>query len=268
MHRYFFFILFPVILLAQEGVIKNYYPDGKPESEISYVSGIREGEAKFFSPEGYLIEERFYVNGRIEGLVKVYSDSGKLKELINLEYGKRNGPVSIFNENGEYVSDIYYEDGKKVVIPDVIPEPVKEVAVKEEVVETKKEPVKPVKQKPKSETEMMVPPSINEEDLYKDDPAYYLSVEVMPEPLGGMESLRRRLNYPLEAKRRKVEGIVKVLVFIDEYGTVEKAEVVEGLGYGTEDAAQITVFYTKFKPGLLRGKPVKVQMIVPVEFKL
>ncbi len=29
-----------------------------------------------------------------------------------------------------------------------------------------------------------------------------------------------------------------------------------------------TVFYTKFKPGLLKGKPVKVQMVVPVEFKL
>jgi antitoxin component YwqK of YwqJK toxin-antitoxin module len=51
-------------------------------------------------------------------LVKVYSDSGKLKEVINLEFGRRHGPVSQFNENGEYVSDIYFEDGKRLIIPE------------------------------------------------------------------------------------------------------------------------------------------------------
>jgi TonB family protein len=249
-------ILFPVLLMAQDGVVKNYYPDGKVESEISFLNGIREGEAKFYNADGTLKEERLYVNGRVDGLVKVYGDSGKLKELVNLENGKRHGPVSIFNENGEYETDIYYEEGKKLIIPDEVIEAPKEVVVAE------------VPKQESNEAEVNLPPSILEDDKFRNDPAWYMSAEIMPEPVGGMESLQKRVFYPSEAKKRKVEGIVKILAYIDEYGVVEKAEVSEGLGYGTDEAAKQTVFYTKFKPGLLRGKPVKVQMIVPVEFKL
>jgi len=268
MHRIILLILVPFMLSAQDGVVKNYYPDGKLESEITFLTGIREGEAKFYNPEGTLKEERFYINGRIEGLVKVYADSGRLKELVNLEFGKRNGPVSVFNEKGEYLADVYYEEGKKAAAVEEEVEPPRQLVVKEETpIEPKKEPVKTVNKKPKGESEMPVPPALDE-SLFTEDPAYYMSVEVMPEPFGGMESIQRRVYYPADAKRRKVEGVVKILTYIDEYGVVEKAEVVEKLGYGCDEAAQITVFYTKFKPGLLRGKPVKVQMIVPVEFKL
>jgi TonB family protein len=268
MYRLLLLILLPVFLYAQDGVIKNYYPDGKLESEITFFSGVREGEAKFYNPDGFLKEERYYINGRVDGLVKVYGDSGKLKELVNLEYGRRNGPVSLFNEKGEYYTDIYFEDGKRMIIPETVEEPEKLVAESEEVKEEKKEPVKQQVKRPKSQTEMPVPPSIMDEDKFKDDPAYYLSVEVMPEPYAGPESIQRRLRYPSEAIKRKIEGTVKVLTFIDQYGVVEKAEVIEGIGYGCDEAAQLTVFYTKFKPGLLRGRPVKVQMIIPVEFKL
>jgi len=267
MLRIFLFLIIPFFIYAQDGVITNYYPDGKIESEIKFSQGVREGEARFYNSDGILKEERFYVNGRVDGLVKIYSDSGKLKEVINLEFGKRNGPVSLFNGSGEYVSDVFYEDGMKVIIPEPVPEPTKEKIVAENKTEPKKEPVKTVKKKTKGESEMPVPPA-QEEELFEDDPAYYLSVEVMPEPVGGMETINRRVHYPSMAKERKVEGVVKVLAFIDEYGVVEKAEVVEKLGFGCDEAAQITVFYTKFKPGLLKGKPVKVQMVVPVEFKL
>ena len=260
-------IIVPFVIHAQSGVVASYYDNGKAESEITYNEGVREGEAKFYYPNGNLKEERFYVNGRVDGLVKVYSDSGKILELVNLEYGKRNGPVSLFNSQGEYLTDVYYEDGMKLVIPEPSPEPVKETVQKDVVPEQKKEPVIQVKKKSKSESEMPLPP-VQEEAIFDDDPAYYLSVEVMPEPVGGMENINRRLHYPGAAAKRKLEGTVKVLAFIDEYGVVEKAEVIEKLGFGCDEAAQTTVYYTKFKPGLLRGRPIKVQMVIPIEFKL
>jgi TonB family protein len=267
MQKFFLIILWPFLVYAQDGVVKKFYNNSIIESEITYLDGIREGEAKFFNPDGSLKEERFYINGRVEGLVKVYGDSNKVKELIILEYGKRNGPVSLFNDSGDYVTDMYYDNGRKIVVNEPVAEPEKVINSQEEIlVEQKKEPVKEVKKKKNNNS--VLPPSIDEETIYNDDPAYYLSVEVMPEPFGGIESIQRRVYYPAEAKRRKIEGVVKVLTFIDEYGVVEKAEVTEGLGYGCDEAAQTTVFYTKFKPGLIKGKPVKVQMVVPVEFKL
>jgi TonB family protein len=256
MKKIFLFVLIPFLLSAQEGIVKTYYTDGKIESEINYLNGVREGEARFFNEEGTLKEERFYINGRVDGLVKIYGDSGKLRELVNLEGGKRHGPVSLFDENGEYVTDIYFEEGKRLIIPDVVFEPEKDIAVSEEPV--------PVK----IETEGSLPPAILDDERFRNDPAWYMSAEIMPEPVGGMESMQRRVYYPSEAKKRKVEGVVKILAYIDEYGVVEKTEVVEKLGFGTDEAAQTTIFYTKFKPGLLRGKPVKVQMVIPVEFKL
>jgi TonB family protein len=253
-------VLLPFMLNAQNGLVKNYYPDGKLESEINYLDGIREGEARFFHEDGSLKEERLYINGRVDGLVKIYADSGKLKELITLEDGRRHGPVSLFNESGEYVNDIYFEGGIKLIFPEPVDEPQKEIVSNEPVIE-------PVIQK-KSENEMQLPPAILDSDKFINDPAWYMSAEIMPEPVGGMESLQKRVYYPSEAKKRKLEGVVKVLAYIDEYGVVEKAEVVEKLGYGTDEAAQTTVYYTKFKPGLLRGRPVKVMMEIPVEFKL
>jgi uncharacterized protein len=70
MKKIFLLVLIPFLLPAQEGVIKNYYSDGKIESEITYLNGIREGEAKFYNSEGFLKEERFYISGRVEGLGK------------------------------------------------------------------------------------------------------------------------------------------------------------------------------------------------------
>ena len=60
---------------------------------------------------------------------------------------------------------------------------------------------------------------------------------------------------------------MKIKAFIDQNGDVTKAEVVKGIGYGCDEVARITVLYTKFNPGLIRGKPVKTQIIIPFEFK-
>ena len=96
-------------LPAQDNIVRSYYPDGNPESEITFNDSVREGEAKFYFEDGTVREERLYVNGRVEGLVKKYHPNGNLKELINIEDGKREGPTSLFDEEGNYVKDIYFE---------------------------------------------------------------------------------------------------------------------------------------------------------------
>ena len=113
-----------------------------------------------------------------------------------------------------------------------------------------------------------LPPDVEEEHNYEDDPAFYKTVEVMPEPIGGMKAIYKKIGYPEEAKENEIEGVVKILTMIDRDGEVLDAQVVEGIGYGCDEAARLAVFYHRFKPGLIRGEKVKVQMEIPIEFKL
>ena len=62
--------------------------------------------------------------------------------------------------------------------------------------------------------------------------------------------------------------MVKILTFVDRDGEVLDAQVVEGIGYGCDEAARLAILYHRFKPGLIKGQKVKVQMEIPIEFKL
>ncbi len=276
MARHFILIILmltPFSSDAQEGLVRTYYPGGQVESEINYVRNVREGEAKFYYENGNLKEERIYVNGKVEGLVNIYYENGNLREMFLIEDGKREGPTTLFNEDGTYLTDIFYTAGKLYIETPVYEEPVKtEVAAIDEVPLNERNnstgnnlPKRDIK--PKKTTDPSLPPA-PVDDNAETDPAYYLTAELMPEIVGGMGNLYRRLVYPEEAKKKRIEGVVNVMAFINENGDVVKAEAVDGIGYGCDEAARIAVYYSRFKPGQIRGKPVKVQMIIPVEFKL
>ncbi|MBE2280526.1 MAG: energy transducer TonB [Ignavibacteriaceae bacterium] len=116
------------------------------------------------------------------------------------------------------------------------------------------------------------PPPPKEETTTKkvveEEPVYFVAVEDMPEPIGGIGAIQSKIVYPEIAKRAGVEGRVYVLAFVDEQGDVTKAQVIKGIGAGCDEAALEAVKKTKFKPGKQRGKPVKVQVSIPVMFRL
>ena len=109
------------------------------------------------------------------------------------------------------------------------------------------------------------PPKVEKKE---EEPTYFVAVEEMPEPIGGIAAIQAKIIYPEIAKRAGVEGRVYINAFVDENGNVTKAEVLKGIGAGCDDAALKAVKETKFKPGKQRGKAVKVQVSVPVIFKL
>ncbi len=112
------------------------------------------------------------------------------------------------------------------------------------------------------------PPPPKEEKKVEEEPTYFVAVEEMPEPVGGIKAIQEKIVYPEIAKRAGVEGKVYVLAFVDESGNVTKAQVLKGIGAGCDEAALDAVQKTKFKPGKQRGKPVKVQVSIPIIFKL
>lgn len=109
------------------------------------------------------------------------------------------------------------------------------------------------------------PPPAEEEEIPVE---FFVAVEEMPQPIGGIEGIQKKIIYPEIAKRAGVQGRVYVKAFVDEGGNVKKAEVIKGIGAGCDEAAVAAVLKTKFKPGKQRGKPVRVQVSIPILFKL
>jgi len=101
-----------------------------------------------------------------------------------------------------------------------------------------------------------------------DDEGIYLMCEKMPELVGGMDALQKKIRYPLQAKSLGVQGVVYVQSIINEEGKIIEPKVVKKLGAGCDEEAVRVLKKSKFKPGYDKGKPVKVRFTLPIFFRL
>lgn len=100
------------------------------------------------------------------------------------------------------------------------------------------------------------------------DTTYFVVVDVMPEPVGGVKAIQEHVKYPESAKKDGVEGTVYIEAFIDKKGNVVKAEIVKGVRNDLDRAAIASVTLVKFIPGKHQGKSVPVQISIPIRFRL
>lgn len=110
------------------------------------------------------------------------------------------------------------------------------------------------------------PPPAEEEE--EEEPEIFMIVEDMPELIGGLGSIQKKIKYPEIAKKAGVEGRVFVQFVVNVDGSVEDPVVVRGIGAGCDEEAVRAVAQAKFKPGRQRGKAVPVKMSLPITFKL
>jgi len=97
---------------------------------------------------------------------------------------------------------------------------------------------------------------------------YLAFAQKMPEPVGGLETIIKKIVYPSLAKQQNIQGKVYLLVYVNEKGTVDDVKVVRGLGMGCDDAAIDAVKKSKFTPGQDKGQNVKVKLSIAITFKL
>ncbi len=102
----------------------------------------------------------------------------------------------------------------------------------------------------------------------------YQVVPEMPLPPGGkMESFinyfQENMKYPALAKEKGIEGLVAVSFIVRADGGVDQIAILRGIGEGCDEEAYRMVKESgKWTPGKLDGKPVAVQMRLPIQFKL
>lgn len=77
-----------------------------------------------------------------------------------------------------------------------------------------------------------------------------------------------RPQYTDAARLNRVNGSVKMLVLVDEKGTVDKILVVDGLPHGLTESAIKTVGTGKFKPAMRDGVPVKSLAFMEVTYNI
>lgn len=116
--------------------------------------------------------------------------------------------------------------------------------------------------------EEVPPPPPPKQGEGESDEEYFIAVEELPQLIGGIEGLQKRVVYPDIAVRAGIQGRVFVMAFVNEHGDVVKAEVQKGIGGGCDEAAVKAVMESKFIPGRQRGRPVKVRISIPVRFSL
>lgn len=112
------------------------------------------------------------------------------------------------------------------------------------------------------------PPPPPVEDEPEPEPEIFVIVEQMPELIGGLADLQKKIQYPEIAKKAGVEGRVIVQFVVNEDGNVADPVVVRGIGAGCDEEAIRAVQTAKFTPGRQRGRPVRVKMSLPITFKL
>ena len=101
-----------------------------------------------------------------------------------------------------------------------------------------------------------------------DGGTYLATAEQMPAPIGGLAALIRKIKYPELARHARIEGKVYLMALINENGGVDNVKILKGIGGGCDEAAIAAVKATKFTPGKVKGKNVKVKVALPITFKL
>jgi bla regulator protein blaR1 len=75
-------------------------------------------------------------------------------------------------------------------------------------------------------------------------------------------------EYTEKARQAKYQGVCVVALIVDEEGNPQRVQIVRHLGMGLDKKAVEAVRQYRFKPAMLRGKPVPVQVNIEVNFRI
>jgi len=112
-----------------------------------------------------------------------------------------------------------------------------------------------------------------EESTECEEEVIFKVVEHMPSFPGGDKAfykyLSKNLKYPQMAREAGIQGPVYINFIISKTGAITDAFVERGIGGGCdEEALRVINKMPDWNPGTQRTKAVKVQMTIPIHFKL
>ncbi|MGM9831723.1 MAG: energy transducer TonB [Paludibacteraceae bacterium] len=171
--------------------------------------------------------------------------------------------------------EIEIEQTKQETPPPPPPPPAPEVIEELKVVDnqTEVEAIEIKTEDNNADTVVIAPPVVIEEEE-EDESVIFDRAEEQPEFPGGNEKLFKYLSenvkYPVIAQENGIQGRVICQFVVNKDGSIVDVVVVRSGGDASLDKEAIRLMKSmpKWKPGMQRGKPVRVKFTVPVNFKL
>ncbi len=112
-------------------------------------------------------------------------------------------------------------------------------------------------------------PELSSIDAVKSPNSRYQEIllDRLPQPVGGYDQLREKIEYPKIAVESGIQGKVLIWVFIDKNGHPVKFRIVEGEENGIfSQPAVAALKNTIWTPAVREGRPVGVGIYIPITF--
>ncbi|MBQ0153554.1 MAG: TonB family protein [Bacteroidales bacterium] len=123
----------------------------------------------------------------------------------------------------------------------------------------------------KTEVVIQAPVEIEEEE--EEENVVFVIVEKQPEFPGGtqamMKYLSENIKYPMIAQENGIQGRVICQFVVNKDGSIVDIQVVRSVDPSLDkEAIRVIKSMPKWKPGMQRGKAVRVKFTLPVVFRL
>ena len=234
----------------------------------------READAFIKWVQSQLVYPREAASNSIQGTVYLYFDIDLDGSLINVRILRTVNPLldkealRVVNLSPKWTPGQH--GGKAVKVSYQVP-------IKFQL-NTKDEPkliIVPDDQPPAS-TDAKALSSTKSKDEAEIDAVPYMSIEIKPAFGGGdgskfTEWINSQVNYPEEAKNKKVQGTVVASFVIEKDGSLTEVKITHGVDPALDnEVLRVLKLSPKWEPGRhkLHGNPVRVNYSVPVQFKL
>lgn len=240
----------------EKGVRKTFYMNGILKNEALITEGNINGYFKEYHKNGILSCEGNKRDSKNSGVIKEYNNHGKLTSKSFYLLGIQEGHDSIFR-NDTLIKIFTYKNGKR------------------------NGPVYYFKNNSLAAIEHYKDNKINGKSIYKEahvidttDHLPFLFVEEMPtfkySKYDLADFISENLEYPEEARKAEIEGVVYLKFTVDTNGSLKDIEFISDfLGYGCDKAAyNLVLEMPDWIPGKQNGKAVPVYQILPIRFKL
>lgn len=240
-------------------VLRQFFPETMTLTEITtYDSPDREvkhGYYARYSDEGELITEGNYVKGKEEGYW-LSNDCGEGK----YENGKKQGEFIIKNKNSSIKAKYHYVNDHKegdFVEFDSLGNIINEGIYKADTIF--------------QQTNLKIT-----ESQFEMMPMYLagckeegLSERIKCSQTNILQHILKNLRYPMDARNFGVEGIAIIQFVVDKDGSITDIHVIRGLCQSIKnEVIRVVKTFPKWQPGYKDGKPVSVQYLLPVKFKI
>ena len=196
---------------------------------------------------------------------------GKIATISGLALGLTACGGGNIGPDIQVVGDVPNQDTENVVSETIIPPPPEpewpdDIPVVGFVEDEEDTPANALKQEKDTIEEDFV-----EGEMPIPENEIFISTEEMPEFPGGEQAmyafLAKNLRYP--AGEQHIEGNVYVQFVVEKDGPITNPKVTRDIGGGCgEEVLRVVCLMPKWKPGMRKGKAVRVQYTLPVIFEL